>query len=84
MSARSSAETFGRPTGVRDRQRQYLAQQGHYFYEVANPRRRYLQNADCKLFERWRPTSYASWSAMPSKYVRLFEFPKGLIGHEEE
>jgi hypothetical protein len=62
----------------------YIAQQGHYFYEVANPRRRYGKELDWKLFDNWRPTDYASWSAMPAKYVRLFEFPKGLIPLIEE
>jgi len=62
----------------------YLAQQGHHFYEVANSRRRYCQDFDCKLFEVWRPSVYTTWSAMPPKYIRLFEFPKGLRGHEKE
>jgi hypothetical protein len=64
---------------VAEKGRPYLAQQGHYFYEVANPRRRYGKELDWKLFEKWRPTDYASWSAMPTKYVRLFEFPKGIL-----
>jgi hypothetical protein len=59
--------------------RHYVAQQGHYFYEVANPGRRYGKDLDWKLFEKWRPVDYASWSAMPPKFVRLFEFPKGPL-----
>jgi len=64
---------------VAEEGRHYLAQQGHYFYEVANPRRRYGTELDWKLFEKWRPADYASWSAMPTKYLRLFEFPKGIL-----
>jgi hypothetical protein len=62
----------------------YFASQGHYFYELANPRRRFCKQLDCKFFEVWRPQNYASWSALPPKYIRLFEFPKGLKGHEKE
>src|SRR5205807_649625 len=29
--------------------------QGHRFSEVANPRRRFLRDTDCKLFDRWQP-----------------------------
>lgn len=64
---------------VADKGRQYIATQGHFFYEVANPRRRYGKDLDWKLFEKWRPTDHASWSAMPTKYARLFEFPKGIL-----
>jgi hypothetical protein len=61
------------------------ALQGHHFYEVVNPRRRFGQHVDWKFFHRWRPdTRSASWGSMPPKYIRLFEFPKGLIGHEQE
>ena len=69
---------------VTEEGRHYVAQQGHYFYEIANPRRRFCQHVDCKFFEVWRPTVHASWSAMPPKYIRLFEFPKGMVGHEKE
>jgi hypothetical protein len=64
---------------VAEKGRHYVAQQGHYFYEEANPRRRCGKDLDWKLFEKWRPTDYVSWSAMPTKYARLFEFPKGII-----
>jgi hypothetical protein len=64
--------------------RSYVATQGHFFREVANPRRRYGKDLDWKLFEKWRPTDHASWSAMPAKYTRLFEFPKGLMHLIEE
>jgi hypothetical protein len=64
--------------------RHYVAQQGHYFREEANPKRRYGKDLDWKLFEKWRPTDYASWSAMPTKYARLFEFPKGILHLVEE
>lgn len=63
---------------------QALAQQGHHFFEVANPRRRLATHLDCRFFNRWRPASQVSWSTMPPKYIRLFEFPKGLIGHEKD
>lgn len=59
--------------------RHYVASQGHYFHEVANPNRRYGKDLDWKLFEKWRPTDYSSWSALPPKYVRLFEFPRGPL-----
>ena len=66
-----------------------IAQQGHHFYEVVNPRRRFGRNIDWKFFQRWLPANVGapnsgSWNAMPPKYIRLFQFPKGLIGHEKE
>jgi hypothetical protein len=61
-----------------------IAQQGHYFFEVTNPRHRFSKLVDWKFFQKWRPVSHASWSALPPKYIRLFEFPKGLVGHEKE
>ena len=69
---------------VAEKGQHYIAQQGHYFYEVANPRRRYGKELDWKLFEKWRPTDFASWSAMPARYARLFEFPKGIMHLVEE
>jgi hypothetical protein len=69
---------------VAERDRHYLATQGHYFYEVVNPGRRCGKELDWKFFEKWRPSDYASWSAMPAKYARLFEFPKGILHLVEE
>jgi hypothetical protein len=61
----------------------YIAEQGHYFYEIANPRRRYGNDLDWRLFDKWRPTDHASWSALPRKYLRLFEFPNGIRQYDE-
>src|ERR1700733_8208819 len=64
---------------VAEQGRRYGAIQGHFFFEAVNPRRRYGKELDWKLFEKWRPTDYASWSALPPHYARLFEFPKGIL-----
>jgi uncharacterized protein YerC len=64
---------------VAEEGRYYIAEQGHFFNEIANPRRRYGKDLDWKFFNKWRPDDYASWSALPPKYVRLFEFPKGVL-----
>jgi len=66
-----------------------MAAQKHTFCEVANPRRRFGLDLDWKFFERWHPPNVGppntgSWNAMPPKYIRLFDFPKGLAGHEKE
>lgn len=57
-----------------------IAQQAHHFYEIANPRRRFGQDLDWHFFQRWRPSTNAGWNALPSNYVRLFDFPNGLLG----
>jgi len=66
-----------------------MAQQGHHFSEIINPRRRFGKELDWRFFGRWRPTNtnrpnIGSWNAMPPKYIRLFQFPEGLKGHEHE
>jgi hypothetical protein len=65
------------------------AQQGHHFYEIANRRRRFGKNLDWRFFQRWLPANagrpnVGSWNAMPAKYIRLFQFPRGLIGQALE
>jgi len=52
--------------------------QGHYFREVVNPRRRFLQGADCKLFDRWRPPA-GKMNKLPEKWLRVTDFPKGIL-----
>jgi hypothetical protein len=64
---------------VAEEGRHHIASQGHYFREVVNPGRRYGRELDWKLWDKWRPTDYASWSALPPHYARLFEFPRGII-----
>lgn len=52
--------------------------QGHRFREVVNPRRRFLQDADCKLLDRWRPPP-GKMNKMPEKWFRVTDFPKGIL-----
>lgn len=64
---------------VAEKGQRYRALQGHHWFEVVNPNCRYGKDLDWKLFEKWSPNDFSSWSALPPKYVRLFEFPRGPL-----
>jgi hypothetical protein len=52
--------------------------QGHRYREVVNQRRRFLQDADCKLFDRWRPPA-DKMNKLPEKWLRVTDFPIGIL-----
>jgi hypothetical protein len=81
----SSIAFYAEPIHLADN----IAYQGHHTYEILNPRRRFGKELDWRFFTRWRPPQpkppdKGSWTAMPPKYIRLFNFPKGLADYAEK
>jgi hypothetical protein len=81
----SSIAFYAEPIHLMDN----IAYQGHHTYEILNPRRRFGKELDWRFFNRWRPPppkppDKGTWTAMPPKYIRLFNFPKGLADYAEK